>query len=105
MDEAGSKIHMQEIKVPDFVKKLEKDVDQNRKSKLEAVAQQDYEKAAHFRDIEINKKNEIEKKLREWEQSIRDKKTKVTLDDVAETIAEITGIPVNRLSGDETKWL
>lgn len=105
MDEAGSKIHMQEIKVPDFVKKLEKDVEQNRKNKLEAVAQQDYEKAAHFRDIEINKKNEIEKKLKEWEQSIRDKKTKVTLEDVAETIAEITGIPVNRLSGDETKMV
>jgi ATP-dependent Clp protease ATP-binding subunit ClpC len=105
MDEAGSKIHMQEIKVPDFVKKLEKDVEQNRKNKLEAVAQQDYEKAAQFRDIEINKKNEIEKKLREWEQSIRDKKTKVTLEDVAETIAEITGIPVNRLSGDETKMV
>lgn len=72
---------------------------------MEAVSKQDYEKAAQFRDIEINKKNEIEKKLREWEQSIRDKKTKVTLDDVAETIAEITGIPVNRLSGDETKMV
>ena len=87
------------------VKKLEKDVEQNRKNKLDAVAHQDYEKAAQFRDIEINKKNEIEKKLKEWEQSIRDKKTKVTLEDVAETIAEITGIPVNRLSGDETKMV
>jgi len=103
MDEAGAKIHMQEIKVPEFVKKLEKEVDDARIAKVEAVTQQDYEKAAHYRDAEINKKNQIDVKIKEWEQSIRDKKTKVTEEDVAAVISEITGIPVTRLNGDEKK--
>lgn len=103
MDEAGAKIHMQEIKVPEFVKKLEKEVDDARIAKVEAVTQQDYEKAAHYRDAEINKKNQIDAKIKEWEQSIRDKKTKVTEEDVAAVIADITGIPVTRLNGDEKK--
>ena len=103
MDEAGAKIHMQEIKVPEFVKKLEKEVDEARVAKVEAVTKQDYEQAAFYRDAEINKKNEIDAKIKEWEQSIRDKKTKVTEEDVAEVIADITGIPVTRLNGDEKK--
>ena len=103
MDEAGAKIHMQEIKVPEFVKKLEKEVDEARASKVEAVNKQDYEQAAFYRDAEINKKNEIDAKIKEWEQNIRDKKTKVTEEDVAEVIADITGIPVTRLNGDEKK--
>ena len=103
MDEAGAKIHMQEIKVPEFVKKLEKEVDDARVAKVEAVTKQDYEQAAFYRDAEINKKNEIDAKIKEWEQSIRDKKTKVTEEDVAEVIADITGIPVTRLNGDEKK--
>lgn len=103
MDEAGAKIHMQEIKVPEFVKKLEKEVDDARLAKVEAVTKQDYEQAAFYRDAEINKKNEIDAKIKEWEQNIRDKKTKVTEEDVAEVIADITGIPVTRLNGDEKK--
>jgi len=103
MDEAGSKIHLSEIKVPEFVKKLENEAEESKKSKLESVAKQDYEKAAFFRDAELNKRKEIEDRLAEWEQGIRDKKTQVTEDDVAGTIADITGIPVTRLSGDESK--
>ena len=103
MDEAGAKIHLSEIKVPSFVKKMENEAEESKKLKLEAVNKQDYEKAAHFRDAEITKIKEIEEKLAEWEQSIRDKKTQVTEDDVAETIADITGIPVTRLSGDDSK--
>jgi ATP-dependent Clp protease ATP-binding subunit ClpC len=103
MDEAGAKIHMQEIKVPEFVKKLEKEVDDARVAKVEAVTKQDYEQAAFYRDAEINKKNEIDAKIKEWEQNIRDKKTKVTEEDVAGVIADITGIPVTRLNGDEKK--
>jgi len=103
MDEAGAKIHMQEIKVPEFVKKLEKEVDDARLAKVEAVTKQDYEQAAFYRDAEINKKNEIDAKIKEWEQNIRDKKTKVTEEDVAGVIADITGIPVTRLNGDEKK--
>lgn len=105
MDEAGSKIHMQEVKVPAFMKKMELEAEELKKQKLDAVAKQDYEQAANFRDLEMKKKEQIETKLAEWEKSINENKTKVTEDDVATTIAEITGIPVTRLSGDENKMI
>lgn len=103
MDEAGSKIHMQEIKVPPFVKKMELEAEEFKKLKLDAVNKQDYEKAANFRDLEIKKREEIENKVSEWENSIKENRTKVTEESVADTISDITGIPVSRLTGDETK--
>lgn len=105
MDEVGSKIHLLEIKVPSHVKKMESDAEEFGKSKHEAVAKQDYEEAAKFRDLELSKKKEIDQKIKDWEKSLRDKKRNVTDQDVAHTIAEITGIPVARLNGDESKMI
>ncbi len=105
MDEVGSKIHLSEIKVPVYIKKMEDDADEFGRQKHASVAKQDYEQAAEFRDLEIAKRKEIEQKIKDWEKSLRDKKRLVTEDDVAHTIAEITGIPVARLSGDESKMI
>lgn len=103
MDEAGAKIHMSEIKVPSFVKKMELEAEEFKNAKVDAVNKQDYEKAAQYRDLELNKRNEIDTKIAEWEKSIKDKKTQVMVEDVAATISEITGIPVTRLTSDESK--
>jgi ATP-dependent Clp protease ATP-binding subunit ClpC len=105
MDEVGAKIHLLEINVPPYVKKMEDDADEFGKQKHEAVSKQDYEAAANFRDSELGKRKEIEAKLKDWEKSLRDKRRHVTDQDVAGTIAEITGIPVTRLSGDESKMI
>jgi len=105
MDEVGSKIHLLEINVPPYVKKMEDEADEFGKQKHEAVSKQDYEAAANFRDSELGKRKEIEAKLKDWEKSLRDKRRRVTDQDVAGTIAEITGIPVTRLSGDESKMI
>jgi len=105
MDEVGSKIHLLEINVPPYVKKMEDEADEFGKQKHEAVSKQDYEAAANFRDSELGKRKEIEAKLKDWEKSLRDKRRHVTDQDVAGTIAEITGIPVTRLSGDESKMI
>jgi ATP-dependent Clp protease ATP-binding subunit ClpC len=105
MDEVGSKIHLLEIKVPAHVKKMESDAEEFGKQKHEAVSKQDYEDAAKFRDLELSKKKEIDQKIKDWEKSLRDKKRNVTDQDVANTIAEITGIPVARLNGDESKMI
>ena len=58
MDEAGAKIHLQEIKVPTSIKKMEKEAELLKQDKLESVSQQDYEKAAQFRDQEMNKRKD-----------------------------------------------
>ena len=105
MDEVGAKIHLSEIKVPSFIKKLEEEAEEFAKLKHSAAAQQDYEAAANYRDMQIQKKKAVSEKIKEWEKGIRDKKQEVTDQDVANTIAEITGIPVARLSGDESKMI
>lgn len=103
MDESGAKVHLSEIKVPVHIKRAETEVEALTLDKLKAVEEQDYEKAAHFRDKEIQSKNLIEKKISAWEKSLRDKKKKVTSEDIAETISQATGIPVTRMTGDESK--
>ena len=103
LDESGAKVHLSEIKVPVHIKKAEMEVESITLDKLKAVEEQDYEKAAHFRDKEIQSKNRIEGKITAWEKSLRDKKKKVTAEDIAETISQATGIPVTRMTGDESK--
>lgn len=103
LDESGAKVHLSEIKVPVHIKKAEMEVESLTLDKLKAVEEQDYEKAAHFRDKEIQSKNKIEGKITAWEKSLRDKKKKVTAEDIAETISQSTGIPITRMTGDESK--
>tara|TARA_B110000259_G_scaffold186632_1_gene238372 strand:- start:2940 stop:4946 length:2007 start_codon:yes stop_codon:yes gene_type:complete len=103
LDESGAKVHLSEIKVPVHIKKAELEAEALTLDKLKAVEEQDYEKAAHFRDKEIQSKSKIEGKIVAWEKSLRDKKKKVTAEDIAETISQSTGIPVTRMTGDESK--
>jgi ATP-dependent Clp protease ATP-binding subunit ClpC len=105
MDEAGAKIHLQEIKVPTSIKKMEKEAELLKQDKLDSVAQQDYEKAAHFRDQEMNKRKDLEKSIKEWEQSLKDDRKEVDAEVIAETLSQQTGIPLSRLSGDESKMI
>ena len=103
MDESGAKVHLSEIKVPLHIKKAENEVESLKIEKTKAVEEQDYEKAAHFRDKEISARKAIESKISAWEKSLRDKKKKVTGEDIAETISQSTGIPVTRMTGDESR--
>ena len=103
MDEAGAKVHLSEIKVPIHIKKAENEVEELKIEKTKAVEEQDYEKAAHFRDKEIQARKNIEGKIYAWEKSLRERKKKVTSEDIAETISTATGIPVTRMTGDESK--
>lgn len=103
MDEAGAKVHLKEVKIPENIKQLEKESEKLKTQKLLAVEQQDYEKAGKFRDLELAKKEEITNKTKEWEDSLRSNKRMVTYDDIAETISQATGIPVTRMTDDENR--
>lgn len=103
MDEAGAKVHLQEVKMPEVIKELEVEADKLKTQKLLAVEQQDYEKAGKFRDLELAKKDEIEKKTKEWEEGLRLNKKTVTYEDIAETISQATGIPIARMTDDENR--
>ena len=105
LDEAGAKLHIQEIKLPTAIKKIETEAEILKNQKLESVSEQDYEKAASFRDKEVKKRNEYDQAIKKWEASLRDNRKQVDVDVIAETLSQATGIPLSRLSGDESKML
>ena len=103
MDEAGAKVHLHEVKMPEDIKKFEIEADELKADKLHAVECQDYEGASQFRDSEIKKRDEIELAIETWESSLRINKKKVTYEDIAETISQSTGIPITRMTDDENR--
>lgn len=103
MDEAGAKVHLKEVKMPSNIKEIQEEADVFKNKKLKAVEDQDYELAANLRDKELNKKEEVEQKTKEWESSLRENKKLVTHTDIAETISQSTGIPISRMTEGESK--
>jgi ATP-dependent Clp protease ATP-binding subunit ClpC len=101
LDEAGAKVHLKEVKMPNYIIELEEEASKLKQEKLGAVEDQDYEKAAKTRDLELAKRNEIDEKTIEWELSLRENKKKVTYEDIAATISQSTGIPISRMTDSE----
>ena len=103
MDEAGAKVHLKEVKIPEIIKELEIEADKLKTQKLKAADATDYEKAGKLRDLEISKREDITKRTKEWEETLRLNKKAVTYEDIAEVISESTGIPVTRMTDDESR--
>lgn len=101
MDEAGAKVHLSQVKMPESIKKAELEVEKAKLKKLAAVEEQDYEKAAAFRDSEIKKRESVDATIAKWQEDLRLNRKKVTYDDIAETISDATGIPISRMTDDE----
>ena len=103
MDEAGAKVHLSQVKMPTHLKESEKKVDEIKKNKIEAVEEQDYEKAATFRDAEIKQRKSIDDEIAKWQRDLRINRKPVTYDDIAGTISDSTGIPISRMTDDESQ--
>lgn len=103
LDEAGAKVHLTQVVVPKNIKKGEHEADKIKLEKLGAVEDQDYELAASLRDNELNKRDEIQKLHDAWQIDLRTNRTKVTYEDIAETISQATGIPISRMTDSENK--
>ena len=101
LDEAGAKVHLSQVKMPEHIKKSEIAVERAKLAKLAAVEEQDYEKAAALRDDELKKKEIVDSIISEWQADLRINRKKVTYDDIAETISDATGIPISRMTDDE----
>lgn len=101
LDEAGSRVHITNIKVPEEIESLEKKIDDLTALKLAAAKSQDYEKAASLRDEVVKTKTELEKSKKEWEETLN--KDRQTVDDekVAEVVALMTGVPTQRIAQAE----
>ena len=87
LDEAGARTHLLEVKVPAKIKELETRAEEAKEKKKEAVEKQDYEIAATMRDEQLSLEAKVTEALQKWESTLKTKKRKVTLDDIAETVS------------------
>jgi len=105
LDEAGSRVHITNIVAPQEIEKLEADIEQANANKIEAARAQDFERAASWRDKSHQLAHELEKARAEWESSIEKDRMVVDRDKVAEVVAMMTGVPVQRIAMAEGRRL
>ena len=101
LDESGSRVHLQHLKVPDFIVEIENELEPVRIAKREAVIKNEFEKAAEFRDIEEKKMKELEDAQKKWKEEQLLNPQEVNENDVAEVLSMITSVPVHRLAEKE----
>ena len=101
MDEAGSRVHLKNIKVSKKIQVLEKAIEIVVTEKQEAVAASDFEKAAIYRDIEKMKRAELEAEREKWQRKQNASPAKVTAEDVAFVLSMATNIPVSKIAQSE----
>jgi ATP-dependent Clp protease ATP-binding subunit ClpC len=101
LDESGSRVHISNIIVPDLILSLEKQLEDTRKEKMSAVKNQNFEKAASFRDREKELLDSIEVEKKRWESDLSENRETVDEEKVAEVVAMMTGVPVQRIAQTE----
>ena len=97
MDEAGSRVHITKIAVPREIEELEKEIEQATTNKLAAARAQNFESAAAFRDKEQKLKQQLEEAKKAWEEKLNSHRETVDEERVAEVVAMMTGVPVQRV--------
>ena len=101
LDEAGSRVHISNIEVPTKITKLEEELDKIKEEKVRVVKSQRYEEAAKLRDDEKNVQALLDNARIEWEDSLKLNKKTVDEEQVAEVVAMMTGVPVQRVAAQE----
>jgi len=105
LDEAGARVHLEHISVPKEVVDLEEKIEDVRMQKNHVVKSQNFEEAARLRDLEKKYHTELEQAKEDWETKASDHVYDVVENDIADVIAMMTGIPVNRIAEGETAKL
>ena len=105
IDEASSKVRLKIYTEPDRIKELEEKIEKLSKEKEEAIAVQEFEKAAELRDREQKEKAMLEKERNLWNDNNVKSIRNITEEDIAEVIASITGIPVQKINQNENEKL
>ena len=98
LDEAGSRVHITNIEVPDDITQLEAKLEAIKAEKIAVVKSQRYEEAARLRDDEKKIEAQLESAREAWEASIKLNKKTVDEPEVAEVVAMMTGVPVQRVA-------
>ncbi len=105
MDEAGARVHINNIHVPEDIVKYEDAIEEVKKEKNRVVKSQKYEEAAQLRDKEKKLIEQLDLAKARWEEKTRTEKYTVTEDNVADVVGMMTGIPANRIAQKESNKL
>ncbi len=105
LDEAGARVHIANMQVPEEIVNLEQEVAHINARKKEVLAGKHYSEAAELRDQERDLSAKLADMKRQWDQEERDRKVTVTEEDVASVMAMMTGVPVERIAESESNRL
>ncbi len=105
IDESGARVHLKSMTRPPDLKEIDEQVEQLNKEKEEAVANQDFEKAAQLRDQADKLKKKKQTITQQWREKSRSTDGVVDEDVIAEVVSKITGIPLTRLSTEDSMRL
>lgn len=105
LDEAGSRVHVSNIKVPEEIEALEEEIAKTSQLKVKAAQSQNFEQAASYRDTEQKLKQQLSDAKANWEKQLESLRETVDADKVAEVVAMMTGVPVQRVAEAEGKRL
>ncbi|MGY0392348.1 ATP-dependent Clp protease ATP-binding subunit [Bizionia sp. KMM 8389] len=105
LDEAGSRVHITNINVPDQIIKLEEQLQAVKETKSSVVKKQKYEEAAKLRDDEKRLEKELAVAQEKWEEDTKLHREIVSEESVADVVSMMTGIPVNRIAQTESNKL
>ena len=105
IDEAASRARLRTFTEPDNLKKLQEDIEKVKNEKEEAVINQKFEKAAGLRDKEKSLKEKFEKEQNKWKNKNTKSIVNITEENIAEVIANWTGIPAKKITEDENEKL
>ena len=105
LDEAGARAHISNINVPAQIINIESQIEVVRNNKTNAINSQKFEEAAKFRDIERKLQSDLELEKHRWEADSKINRQIVSEENVAEVVAMMTGIPVQRIARNESERL
>lgn len=104
LDEVGARMQT-ELKVPEVIEELKRKAAELKQQKLDVVKKQNYEQAAQLRDKEKKLLDKLDQEKQKFEEQMTKDKQKVGIDDVYDVVSNMTKIPVNKMSVDDTKAL
>src|SRR6478609_4906027 len=105
MDEAGARVHINNIHVPEEIVKFEDAIEDVKKKKNRVVKSQKYEEAAQLRDKEKKLIEQLDLAKAKWEEKTRTERYTVNEENVADVIGMMTGIPTKRIAQKESNKL
>lgn len=101
LDEAGARAHVGNVNAPKEIEDIEKLISDTTAQKLEAAQKQDFEKAALLRDNVRQLQIDLQNKKDEWEDELKNHKEPIGSEQIAEVVAMMTGVPVQRIAQSE----